>query len=231
MVNDVVSTYFIFDDTNTPDIYPIVKNLISGSWVINKHLGEYMYDVEGERKWTSSEAELLEDLKHASSASVDIQKDGLQVYIAKNSSDPWVESHPHIELWTQAINFQYYQRAKTKNDALENVDTYLTAIKSAVGVLDPTYGFGTWPDETDPDDVPSQEELDEGQIKNVFWLNIFPRDLIDSLGVESVEDIPAYKIEDLPGGLILVLATDNPVEPGSEWEDGRTRVAQYLGTE
>lgn len=231
MVNDVVSTYLIFEESNPPDIYPIVKRLISNGWGINEHLGEYMYDVDGERKWSSSEAELLEDLKHTSSASVDIQQDGFQVYIVKNSSDLWVESQVHIELWTQAINFQYYQRSKSKNDALRNVDRYLTAIKSAANILPPTYGFGTWPDETDPYDVPGPNELGEGQISNIFWLNIFPRHLIDSLGVKSVEDIPAYTVEELSSGLILVLTADNPVEPSSEWKDGRTRVAQYLGIE
>lgn len=231
MVNDTVATYLIFEKPNPPDIYNTVARLLSQGWELDKHHDEYQYNVDGTLKWSSAKEEVLEEIQQTSSAYVAVRRDGLKVYIVKNSSKPWVESLPNVELWTSAIDLQHTGRGKSEREALENVELYLEAIKTAARTMAPSYGFGTWPDETDPSDVPTRSELEDGRIKQIFWLNIFPTELLETLEGDTGEEIPAYEVEQLSDDLTLVLVAANPAEPTDQWRDDRKQVAHHLGIE
>lgn len=93
-----------------------------------------------------------------------------------------------------------------------NVDVLLSVVRLVGGVLGgETYAFGTWGPFRD-EDVPAPDELADGHVDRLFWLNVFPPAVRPSLPSALLENDDLWLIEELDGGGLLVVTCDDPVQ-------------------
>lgn len=80
-----------------------------------------------------------------------------------------------------------------------------------------------------PKMIPARDELPDPQVSQIFWLNLFKASTADDLGYDRLFTAPAWHVDELETGHILLVAADNPVEPAEEWEGAEERIAEHLG--
>jgi hypothetical protein len=90
----------------------------------------------------------------------------------------------------------------------------------------PIAAYSTTPDT--PLDLRKQpitaESAANGQLTYLPWLTIFPLEMVRSYGKETIESAPAWHVEPLDDGSILVVCHND-----MEWDAGCQDVAEYIG--
>lgn len=91
-----------------------------------------------------------------------------------------------------------------------------------------TYGFASYEQNplADPDLHPDQESLRDGEVPDLHWLNVFPPSIVERFGRDVLLDAPAYRVEELADGSVLLVVQESPVEQD---EDRWLVVQDHLG--
>lgn len=72
----------------------------------------------------------------------------------------------------------------------------------------------------------THEGIQNGDVEQVFWLQILPPDTVDDIGREKVLSAPATTAEELADGAVLLVAYERPYPPGDP-----TDVGDHLGVD
>lgn len=79
-----------------------------------------------------------------------------------------------------------------------------------------------------PDYYPTRDELTGRTLDRLYWLNIWPADIVDQIGRDRIRSAPAWRVEELDDRVVLLVTFANPYEM-----DGQTHgeVAEHFGLE
>jgi hypothetical protein len=101
-------------------------------------------------------------------------------------------------------------------------------VETAVKSTDPGYSFGKYMAPVSPRVVPTADDIYDNRYREVFWLNVFDEEAINSIGYETVMDSPAWRVTELDSGHVVVVAADNPIQPDSQWDGATERIKDHL---
>lgn len=79
--------------------------------------------------------------------------------------------------------------------------------------------------------LPSAEQLKAGNVNRLFWLNVFSPAMAKRLGRDRVLSAPAWKVEELNDGHVLLVVSNNPVHPSKPWGTAGKRISEHLDLE
>lgn len=71
---------------------------------------------------------------------------------------------------------------------------------------------------------PTRGGIMNGDVEQLFWLQVLPADTVENVGRERVLSAPAATVEELSDGAVLLVAYERPYPPGDP-----TKVADHLG--
>lgn len=95
-------------------------------------------------------------------------------------------------------------------DLIKTVYTSTVSPPSYVYGLDPYHGEALGEDV----DLPaSKDSIKDGTIDDVTWLMLFPPSFAEAIGRERLEEAPAWRVEELDDGAVLLVAVENPTDP------------------
>lgn len=60
----------------------------------------------------------------------------------------------------------------------------------------------------------TREGVLAGEMEELYWLQILPPATVETVGREKLESAPAYRVEELPDGAVLLVAYGNPLQRG-----------------
>lgn len=117
-----------------------------------------------------------------------------------------------------------------EEDSETAVHRYLNFIIHLYEYLEPWYGYGLFLLDGVGlgDEQPDFAAIRTGEIETLFWLNLFPPGLVDSIGRSKLEGAPAERVERLDDGGVLLLTNPYPSGFGTI-NDQSIQVADSLG--
>lgn len=132
---------------------------------------------------------------------------------------------PVFDLW-HPIDFL----AHDANRGEEFVERTIELACEAADRLDAmyVYGFAAFENSplSSPEQHPDQSTVTNGDVPDLHWLNVFPPAVVEQLGRETVLSTPAYRIEDLEDGSVLLVVQEFPDEKDV---DRWVEVREHLG--
>lgn len=140
---------------------------------------------------------------------------------------------PNITLSVEPV---YFTEDEDENDSFyykKSVDKIIELSKELYLIAKPAFvaGEGSDPYELTPKLM--KEYLKNSTIKNIFWFNIFPPKLVEKIGREKLLSAPAWLIEELADGGIMLILTQHPffsyIDFRNEHKDKKEEVEKYLG--
>jgi len=145
-------------------------------------------------------------------------------FTASISNNPDVKSR--FRLLMKVIPFGFF----TEPLRLEERSRKLIALVRALAIqFPPLYAIAHsvsdhWLAEDPNNDVDATFE----QLHEVYWINVLGKQLIDSLGRERVLSTPAYLVEALPGGSVLLVPHPTPAFASEEARHHQARALVHL---
>lgn len=152
-----------------------------------------------------------------------LQYDNLfRLTVSFNLGNDWAWNSPRLllrfstkDVFTQVdMNKTDYERKRIQ----ERVLIILELVRHLAALADPTYGWsflmiGQSPDSgLRPTDRPISENIDQ-----FGWLTVLDDSLIESFGGrEHIRAAPAWSVEELESGHMMIVRTDNPADPTFE---------------
>ena len=73
----------------------------------------------------------------------------------------------------------------------------------------------------------SRDGILNGEIEDVFWVNGFGPEMVDSIGRERLRNAPAWRVDECEDGGIFLWATPKPIHP--EVGERRRNIAAHFG--
>lgn len=140
---------------------------------------------------------------------------------------------PHITLSFDAVYFKEDEDENSPHFYKTNVNKTIELSKELYKSTNPAFvgGEADNPDEYTP--MPTKGELDKGIIKDILWFNIFPPKFVRKIGREKLLSAPAWKVEELDDGGILLVLTEHPFYSFAfdvhEHKEKKDEVEKYLG--
>ena len=114
-------------------------------------------------------------------------------------------------------------------NAADNVRQYLDLVAALYDTVEPWYGVGSYlhsgvgseSQQFDPEGVRS------GVVEHLYWLNLYPSELVDWFGQSVLASAPTARTRDLPDGGVMVLSTLYPYEFGP-LDNQSSNLAEHL---
>ncbi|MCT9095441.1 hypothetical protein [Haloarchaeobius sp. HME9146] len=133
--------------------------------------------------------------------------------------NPGVPSIPEVPTISIHVNTAAFGKSgsKTTISAGQNLETLLEIISEVGNYLTPSFSFGLAEAGNEEDPYISKEEIEKGQLPRVFWSTIFSERFIERLGRDTILSSPAWRVEELSNGQIMIIATDHMTRPSDEW--------------
>lgn len=163
--------------------------------------------------------EIIGALNSAVTASITLERNQTTIRVERNVTtgrDPPDLTNIHVRAWESEFRPpRNGWNGRTREQATE---AYLDAVRTAVESTRPRYGYGRYHEYTKPNAIPTYDDVVDGRVRGIFWLNVFGETNIDRIGRAQIESAPAWVIDELTSGHLLVVASDNSAEPSKEWE-------------
>ncbi|WP_224448652.1 hypothetical protein [Haloprofundus salilacus] len=229
MTDDTISSYLLFAEQPENKFVEGIKSLLQSHWNIPESEGSYEYFVDERRLKTQSLDELFTHLHQAHSAGITVEKDDFEIGLMTDAQGYPFEDVSNIEVWSWSWEFDYGVNEPGRPFATKNVERYVSAITLLSTILDPVYAYGKRMETVDPDTVPDEEGLTNHVVNEIFWLNIFSEPLVEKFGRDRILSAPAWRVDELDTGTIVLIAEDSPVRPSKEWQGSRSKIADHLG--
>lgn len=95
----------------------------------------------------------------------------------------------------------------------KTVPDFISRCKAAYNCALPQYGRGDWSEIlTEPisgKSMPSKNDV-KGNLRRIYWLNFYGRDIVERVGLDRFKTIPYGRIEKLAGGGVLLIRGEHP---------------------
>ena len=95
----------------------------------------------------------------------------------------------------------------------DGADSVLALTKSLCAACPPIYGWGHSEEDVRLANDPHATDAQASQgLVHVYWLTILGAEMVKQLGVARVADTPAYRIESLQNGTVLIVTSPTPAD-------------------
>lgn len=146
----------------------------------------------------------LRDIKTSDYGSIWFKRNGLRFALTKNPFEDQLRDFNVLQVNAPEAAL------RTRDGTPRNVDSIIAIVRLISNVIGgETYGFGTWGPFQD-EDIPSPDELADGHVERLFWLNLFPVLSQPLLPSAIFEDDDLWLVEELGSGGLLVVTCDDP---------------------
>jgi len=145
---------------------------------------------------------------------------------------------PHLDV---DLREQYYVPGRVDPDAVEtHVDDYADLVarlhERARGVgHEPLYALGADPNQLaalfgdGPGPVATTRDgVLDGRLEQLYWLQVLPPAMVEEVGRNALLDAPAWRVDELPSGAVLLVAYPNPHQPDF---DAVSRIEDAVGVD
>lgn len=227
-MSEIVATWLLFTHSPSQQLSHLIKTLRRNGWRVSERGGIYSCLVDGQRKKAETVDEIIAQIDSGATASVKIERNQTEVRIKKNADKGPSQELTNVFFSSWESEFRPPRDGWNGFDRAAATTEYVNAVSTAVEELKPNYGYGTFPEYTDPAAVPTYDDVLDGRVRGTFWLNVFGAKSIDRLGRDRIESAPAWRVEELANGHLLVVTSDNPVDPSEEWANATEAVAAHL---
>lgn len=127
---------------------------------------------------------------------------------------------------------------ESDGEAVERMDAFHAFLGELYGQFvdsgfDPLYVYGLDFAESefarDPDHVNhvSRERILDREVPGIYWFQIFPPDVVERLGEDRTRTCPAFRLEELSDGAVLLVGYQGVIVP--EHDEYRDSAAEHLG--
>ena len=144
------------------------------------------------------------------------------VRIRLNRGEKWDWNEPTVivSFWTMPLqtNVNVNPDQHTRSKVQQRVDAIVGLLLDIVELVNPAYAWSMLSIGTRPDrGLRPMERPIIDDIARMSWLTVFSEELVEDLGGhDHVLETPAWRVETLESGHIVVIATDNPTDPEYE---------------
>jgi hypothetical protein len=232
-MSQYVKTYWVFPDG--VDVSPVVQSIESG-W----NDGWYSEDADADYVRVRSGDDIEYQSIHINSIGDEISSSenlsvrfnvgdlGFSLSVWPNGTE--LIELPFISLSTSSTTFDYRSDKRgTQEECRDLVRDLVGVVRTITVTTEPPHAFGNLGGFQPDDELPSKRELRNGRIDSLHWLTVFSEPAIDRLGRDRILQAPAWHVEELDTGQILLVVTDNPRVPTDEWEGAFERTREHLG--
>ena len=230
-MSDEVTTKFVFQrPLNGKELGELTSSNFerAGLSPPNNSLNKYRYlTIDGDRSKEASLEEATERVLQAGGGTVTIGFHELNIRVRYFSQEV-AESEPQLGIGVWASQFKLWEDS-TEASARRRTKQYTTFVRLLAETFDPLYAFGGIErNEKTNQLLPPLDRLKRGEVKRLFWLNVFSSTAVNQLGRDRVLSAPAWDVEELENGSVMVAISDNPVHPSKVWQDAGKRVGKHL---
>lgn len=144
------------------------------------------------------------------------------VRIRLNRGERWDWNEPRVivSFWTMPLqtDVNVNPDQHTRSKVQQRVDAIVRLLLDIVELVNPAYAWSMLSIGTRPDrGLRPMERPIVDDISRISWLTVFSEELVEDLGGrDHVLETPAWRVETLESGHIVVIATDNPTDPSFE---------------
>lgn len=135
---------------------------------------------------------------------------------------------PSLKLYFEQKEFQ--ERHHSDDEIRDHVDDVVSLVIDLYEAANesgqqPKYVVGGNPTETEHirtghDRIRTTEDgVEAGRVEELYWLQIFTPEMVDFLGEDVIQSAPAWRIETLDDGAVLLVSYENPMFIGDDYFD------------
>lgn len=173
---------------------------------------------------TSSDlSNIATEISEAGEGTVTLWYNGIEFKLSFHvqSGQEWHIPKINAKFWRVNIT---PNKKLTGEGAQDRINHFLKAIKSLTTEFDPEFAYCDILDRIEQ--VYPEERPIADQIEYIPWVTVLSPQLVEEFGgYERVLATPAWQVEELKSGHVLIVRTDNPVMPA---EGPRISSAEYL---
>lgn len=214
MVNDTFRTYYLLDN---PVEEEFVRNLIRTCLDIGctttqdgrTDICKYGGTDTGTSRTTEKTEVAVDSLSSSGTGRIELWYQDLRFDLELNRGSPYVPNVPYFSLMIWSRQFESYGD-DADSEIRDRVGQFLDIARPLAELAEPTYAYG-FIEKYEPEDVcPTERDIREGTIENIFWINVVSEPAITKLSEEQLLSAPAWTVEKLPTGAILLVVNDSP---------------------
>lgn len=214
MASDTFRTYYLLDN---PVEERFVRNLIRTCLDIGctttqdgrTDICKYGSADTGVLRTTEETEVAVDSLAACGTGRIELWYKDIRFDLELNRESPYVPDVPYFSLMVWSRQFESY--GDDADAEIQNrVGQFLDIARPLAELAGPTYAYG-FIEKHEPEDVsPTERDIREGTIEDIFWINVFSEPAITKLGEEQLLSAPAWTVEKLSTGAILLVVNDSP---------------------
>jgi hypothetical protein len=229
---DEISTFFLLANSTASPLGGILNDAIGEGWEIEwmESKNKYEFLVDYEQKLAEDMEDVVSEIDNGERSSVWIERGDCRICIELNTTLLADQYMPNVHIWASKYDgFLHQDSSRSQQQARETVETYLDVIGLAIESIDPSWGFGKLGDPYPESKLPTKHELKTGYRGTLSWVTVFNEAAVEQIGRDHLLSTPSYYVRELKTGHVMVILSDNPVEPAEEFKDTEERARAHLG--
>lgn len=214
MVNDMLNMWHIFDDNlGKASLKEIIDRFFEFGCTTTEDgrtdVCKYRTGDFKEFPKTLSTDSALDKLSSSNEGGIEFWYKDIRFDFEVNLDPHIIPSKNHLTLRIWASQFRSYKEGDD-SDVTKRVRQLLEIARPLAELSDPEYVYGTIEKfDTRPVNL-SELAIDEDHVEHIFWINVFSEPIIAQIGENRLLSAPAWKVEKLSTGSILLVVNDYP---------------------
>lgn len=227
-----VITEFLFSESMSPEEFLKLGASSfkeAGLSPTTENSDEYKYMTMDDASFKETTLEgALEKIIESRGGTLEIRFHELKISISYFSTIEAGEINVQLTADVWASQFKLWDDC-TKAGVRRRTEQYVTFIRLLSETFDPIYACGGIERPEDLEELlPPIDQINRGEITRLFWLNVFSPTAVDRLGRERILSAPAWDVEELENGRVMLVVSDNPIHPSESWQFAGKRVGEHL---
>ncbi len=228
MVHDFLQVWYLFEDAfNEKFVKEILKNCFEigcttkqngRTDIVKYHSG----DLERAPKNIETDS-AINRLASDQEGGIEFWYKDIRFDLKLNWDVHRIPSTPHFGLKISSSQFRSHTEGDN-SDITKRVIQFLEVARSLAEISDPVYAYGAVEDFDSVDVELPEKTIESSYPRRLFWFNIFSKPMIDKIGKDRLFSAPAWKIETLSTGSVLLVVNDRP----RGYKDEANEIGQHL---